>query len=291
MHGEFVEVAENVYAYIQGRGEWFVSNSGLIIGDRYAVLIDSLANESKTRSMIEKIEEITTMPIKLLVNTHGHPDHVWTNHMFDAITICQENARKETMNAFVEIYQSLFPDLDFSGAKITPQDVTFRESLSINAGTQILLRYSGVAHTTGDCYVYLPEKKVVFCGDLLFAKPCTPLALAGSVKGYINALEELLKLDADVYIPGHGGIAGKEEVEIEKRYLEFVYEETRKGMVRGLGVDEIVENIDLGEFSEWNEVERIYANVARAYRDIKGEDMQFQEILEVAKKMLGKRLR
>lgn len=172
MYGKIVEIAENVYAYIQGRGEWFVNNTGLIAGDNFAVVIDTVANEKRAMEMVEKFREITDKEFRILINTHGHPDHVWTNHVFNAVTIAHENARNETMTALVQLYQSLFPDLDFSGARITPQHVTFKRYMGVHAGMEIQLFHPVVAHTRGDSYVYLPEQKVVFCGDLLFKRPC-----------------------------------------------------------------------------------------------------------------------
>ncbi len=83
---------------------------------------------------LRRVREVTDKPIRFLINTHGHPDHIWTNHVFNATTICHENARRETLTASVEVYRTLFPDLNFEGAKITPQDVTFRSSAAIHAG-------------------------------------------------------------------------------------------------------------------------------------------------------------
>jgi len=286
MNGKIVEVADNVYAYIQGRGEWFVNNSGLIVVNDFAVIVDSLCNEKRAEKMLKDYREVTDKDFRFLVNTHGHPDHVWTNHVFNAVTIANEEARKDTLSAFVEIYQSLFPDLDFSGAKITPQDLTFEKRMKIHGEIEILLNHPGTAHTKGDCYVYLPKRKVVFCGDLLFTKPCTPLALGGSVKGYIAALNELLSLDAEIYIPGHGSIGGREEVEAARHYMEFVYEEAKKRFERGMNWLEAAIDIDLGEFKSWGERERIIANVARAYADLEQRDMNLTEMIEVAKKML-----
>lgn len=286
MFGKMVEIAENVYAYVQGSGEWFVNNAGLIVGDSYAVLVDTLSNEQRAVEMKEKIRKVTEKPVKILINTHGHPDHVWTNHVFDAIAIAHENGRKETLTAFVDIYRTLFPDLDFTGAKITPQDVTFKKELRIYNSREIHLVHPGVAHTTGDCYVYLPQEKVVFCGDLLFAKPCTPLALGGSVVGYTKALDELLNLDAEIYVPGHGGVAGKEEVAAAKEYLEFVYEEAKKRFDKGMDWYEAALDIDLGEYRDWRESERIVGNIARAYAELKGEEMQFSDVVEAGRRML-----
>ncbi len=282
---EFVELTDGVYAYIQEGGGWFISNAGLIVGEKYAVVIDSLYNELAARDFIEKIREVTAKPVKILVNTHGHPDHVWTNHMFDAVTICHENARRETMTAFVELYQSLFPDLDFTGAKITPQDLTFTKSITLQPEIRVV--HPGVAHTTGD--VYIQRSNIVFCGDLLFAKPCTPLALAGSIRGYIKAIEELISLNAEYYVPGHGNVASIDELIEAKEYLEYVYDEAKKRMERGMGWYEAVLDIDLGKYAEWREKERIVGNVARAYAELQNREMEFQEMVEAARKMLEHR--
>lgn len=287
MHGKLVEVADDVYAYIQGRGEWFASNTGLVVGEKYAVVIDSVCSEIRAREVIEKYREMTNRDFKILINTHGHPDHVWTNHMFDAVAIAHEEARNETATAFIEVYQSLFPELDFSGAKITPQDVTFKKNMDVHIGTGLKIVHPSVAHTKGDCYIYLPQKKVVFCGDLLFAKPCTPLAMAGSIQGSIKALKELLELDAEVYVPGHGELAGKEQVEEAINYFEFVWEEAKKRYEKGMNWYEAVMDMDLGEYGKWGESERIVGNVARAYAEIEGRELEFAEIVDVTRKMLG----
>lgn len=286
MYGRVEEVAENVFAYIQGRGEWFVNNTGLIVGDSYAILVDTVSSEERALKMLDAFKEVTDKPIKVLVNTHGHPDHVWTNHLVNAISIAHENARRETAGAVVEIYKPLFPQLDFRGARVTLQDVTFERRLRLHPGFEVELTHPGVAHTSGDSYVYLPQKKVVFCGDLLFAKPCTPFALGGSIRGYIAAMRELLNLDAEVYVPGHGGVVGKEGLEAAIGYLEFVWEEAKKRHERGIGWYEAAMDIDLGEYSKWNESERIVGNVARAYAEIEGREMEFAEIVEAARKML-----
>ncbi|KUJ94633.1 MAG: Dehydrase [Archaeoglobus fulgidus] len=286
MHGKLVEVADGVYAYIQGRGEWFVNNAGLIVGEEFSVVVDSVCNEQRAKEMISQFREVTAKDFRILINTHGHPDHVWTNHLFDAVAVAHEMGRQETLMAFVEIYQSLFPDLDFSGAKITPQNITFESRMKLYNDAEMQIIHPGVAHTRGDCYIYIPQKKVVFCGDLLFAKPCTPLAVGGSVRGSVNALRELLNLDAKIYVPGHGGLAGEEHLVEAIEYFEFVWEEAKERHERGMGWYEAAMDIDLGEYAKWSEAERIIGNVARAYAEIEGRELEFAEIVEAARKML-----
>ena len=286
MHGKLVEVADGVYAYIQGRGEWFVNNAGLIVCEEFSVVVDSVCNEQRAKEMISQFREVTAKDFRILINTHGHPDHVWTNHLFDAVAVAHEMGRQETLMAFVEIYQSLFPDLDFSGAKITPQNITFESRMKLYNDAEMQIIHPGVAHTRGDCYIYIPQKKVVFCGDLLFAKPCTPLAVGGSVRGSVNALRELLNLDAKIYVPGHGGLAGEEHLVEAIEYFEFVWEEAKERHERGMGWYEAAMDIDLGEYAKWSEAERIVGNVARAYAEIEGRELEFAELVEVARKML-----
>jgi glyoxylase-like metal-dependent hydrolase (beta-lactamase superfamily II) len=120
--------------------------------------------------------------------------------------------------------------------------------------------------------VYLPEEKVIFCGDLLFSEPCTPFALMGSIFGYIRALDLLEDLDADVYVPGHGPLSGKEAIYKAREYLIFVQEEARKQFDGGVGFYDAAQSIDFGVYESWTEKEeRLIGNVARAYSDFRGE--------------------
>lgn len=76
------ELADGVYAYIQAKGTWFVSNAGLIIGTQDTIVIDSLSNKEMVQGFIHEIGKVTDKPVKFLINTHSHGDHIWTNHYF-----------------------------------------------------------------------------------------------------------------------------------------------------------------------------------------------------------------
>lgn len=282
MRSKLEEISDGIFAYIQGRGEWFVNNTGLIVTPEFSIAIDSVANEERAKIILSKFKEVLESQIKVLVNTHGHGDHVWTNHLFNATSMCHENCRRDTIMANPEIFKAIFPEFDFNGARVTPQDVTFSENVKIYAGNlEIRLIHPGVAHTSGDAYVYVPERKIVFCGDLLFAKPCTPFVLMGSVTGNIRALRELLSLDAEIYVPGHGDLATQEEVKEAIEYLEFVYNESKSGIEKGMSFHEALGKVDLGKFRNWNESERIVANLARAYAELSKSEVDLFEIVKL----------
>ncbi|WP_338604576.1 MBL fold metallo-hydrolase [Sulfolobus tengchongensis] len=274
---KFERVSDNIYAFVQGNGDWFLSNAGIIIGKNYVIVVDSLTNEKMTRQFISEIRKVTDKPIKYLINTHEHEDHLWTNHLFpNAITICHRNCRErviEGMKRGTNPYERLFK-IDFSGYKYTPQDIIIESEMRIFADIEkdVRLVYVGYAHTTSDIYVYIPDEKVIFTGDLLFSPPCTPFALMGYIQGYINALEHLASLNVDVYVPGHGEISYDRKSLYEARdYLIFVRDEARKMMRQGIN-DPIKASyeINLGKYNEWISKERIVGNMARAYSELKG---------------------
>ncbi len=287
MNSKLEEISDGIFAYIQGRGEWFVNNTGLISTPEFSIAIDSVANEERAKTMLSNFKEVLESRIKILVNTHGHGDHVWTNHLFNATSMCHENCRKDTIMANPEIFKAIFPEFDFNGARVTPQDITFSKEAKIYAGDlEIRLIHPEIAHTSGDAYVYVPERKIVFCGDLLFAKPCTPFVLMGSINGSIRALKEILSLEAKIYVPGHGEIATKNEIGEAIEYLEFVYNEAKQRIEKGMSFYEAIEDVDLGKFKNWNEKERIVANLARAYAELGKYEI---DLFEVVRLMRGRR--
>ncbi|MHA1595259.1 MAG: MBL fold metallo-hydrolase [Candidatus Baldrarchaeia archaeon] len=288
-----IEIADGVYAYIQEKGTWFVSNAGLIVGKEYAIVIDSLANSKMTTRFIEEIRKITDKPIRFLINTHHHTDHTWTNYMFEgAISICHVRCREMTVNEMKldpKMYQMLFPGLDITGAKVTPQDVVFEKEFRIyQDNREIRVIHPGVAHTVGDAFVYLPDEKVVFCGDLLFAEPCTPFVLMGSISGSIQALDMLASLDADIYVPGHGPISERNALYKARDYLVFVRDEARKRFKQGMNAFDAAKDIDLGEYRSWSEWERIVGNVERAYSEFRGEPpgAPLPNLIEIVRRMM-----
>ncbi|WP_176586703.1 MBL fold metallo-hydrolase [Sulfolobus acidocaldarius] len=295
-------VSDNAYAFIQGNGDWFLSNTGFIVGKDFVVVIDSLTSEKPTKVFKEEMRKIIgDKPVKYLINTHEHGDHIWTNHLFNATTISHKNCRRTTiegMKSGVNPYEHIFKEVDFTGWKYTPQDVTVESEMSlwVDKDKEIKIIHPGFAHTRSDLFIYFPDEKVVFTGDLLFSPPCTPFALMGYLQGYIKTLEDLASLDADVYIPGHGGIAYDRKPLYEARdYLIFVRDEARKLMKRGIE-DPVVasKEVSLGKYDSWLSKERIVGNMARAYSELKGglpasplKDME-RIIMEMMKLRQGK---
>jgi len=270
------ELAPNVYAYIQARGSWFWSNAGLIVGDEFAIVVDSLSTVGLTQALIDEIRKVTDRPIRYLVNTHHHGDHIWGNHLFsEANIICHTRCREEAIRTGVydpNMLAMVFPEFDFQGIRVTPPQITFEKQLAIHLDErEVQLIYYRPGHTVGDIIAYLAQEGIVFAGDLLFLYS-TPLAMEGSFAGWIEIVEAMVKLDAKVYVPGHGPICGKEGVMECHEYLVMIRDEARKRFDRGMSVDEAARDIGLGRFKKWANWERIIANLERLQREFRGEE-------------------
>ncbi|MDY6856876.1 MAG: MBL fold metallo-hydrolase [Thermodesulfobacteriota bacterium] len=270
------KLADDVYAYIQAEGTWFVSNAGLIKGTQDAIVIDSLSNKDMVQGFIHEIEKVTDRPVKFLINTHSHGDHIWTNHYFsEAKTICHSKCREKTnedIQTDPRSYEAVFPGLLLDGAKVTLQDVTFEKRLTLyQDDRKIELIYPGPSHTTGDVFIYLPNERIVFCGDLLFYQ-CTPLAFMGYIQGWIITLEFLANLEADIYVPGHGPITNKQGVKESQEYLIHITEEAKIHFDAGMSELEAAKDMNLGKFTKWADPERIVLNVKRLYSEFRGEE-------------------
>lgn len=301
--GEMKKLANGVYAFLQGGGSWH-SNSGLIVGKDYAILIDSQTNKYQAENLMKKIRETTDKPIRFIFNTHFHPDHSYTNHLFPgAIAVTTVRSREETLKLTpveIETFKKLLPAkrFNFDGARVNPQDITFEGKLTVYDGIrEIQFIELGVGHSNTDAVVYLPKERVVFMGDLVSEGSGFPSVYSGSYE-YGNVLYKLTGIDADMFVPGHGksvlsrgqvvdGAASTTEA------LLIMREEARKLFNKGMTYQEAAEKIDYDRFKKWGDRDRLYGavfgNLARAWSEFRGEPLAAPlDLEEIFAKFMGK---
>ncbi len=95
---EFRRLAKDVYAFLQPPLIWY-SSAGVIVGDRDVIVVDSLTNAAMTESLLAEIRRVTDKPIRFLINTHSHADHVYTNHLFPEATVISTHRGREQTKA------------------------------------------------------------------------------------------------------------------------------------------------------------------------------------------------
>lgn len=273
VHSRLVEVADGVFAYIQPDGSWMINNTGFLVARDGVSVIDACATERRTHAFLATIAGVTSAPVRTLVNTHHHPDHTAGNGLFTGATIvAHENARPAMRALGLPRNFGVFTDVDFGDLELALPVLTFADRLTLWAEDLRceLLFAGGPAHTTNDIVVWIPERSVLFAGDLLF-NGSTPFLLSGSVLGAIDVLETFVRpLEAQTIVPGHGPVAGPGLVDEVLGYLRFVRDVAEQGRAAGVSPLESAQGTDLGSYTEWSDAERIVGNLHRAYADLAG---------------------
>ena len=266
------EVSDGVYGYVQLDGSWGLNNTGFIVGGGGVTAIDTCFTERRSRAFRDAIRSVSGLPVRALVNTHHHGDHTHGNFVFrpEAMIIGHELCRKEVIGTGVGT-KALFPGVDWGEIEVAPPFVTFDKRMTLFVDElRVELIHVGPAHTTNDVIVWLPERRVLFTGDVIFNNG-TPFALMGSIAGWLEALERLRSLGAERMVPGHGAVCGPEVIDDVAEYLMFLQEVARRGFEADASPLETARDTDLGRFSEWLDQERLVGNLHRAYSELRGE--------------------
>ena len=280
------ELGDGLFAYLQPDGGWGWSNAGLITAAGTSLLVDTLYDLRLTREMLDAMAPVTgRRPIDAALNTHSNPDHCFGNELLPTAT--EIYASTATAREFAELSPQLlqgaktapgippelrafvdhaFGPFDFEGITLRPPSTTFDGRLDLRIGDRdVSFIELGPAHTSGDTIVFVPDAATVFTGDLLFIDG-TPIVWA-DMSNWIAACDRILELGAEVLVPGHGPVTDSSGVREVQRYLRYVREQARLRFDAGMDAAAAADDIELAEFADWTEPERIAANVVAAYRE------------------------
>ncbi|EMD26151.1 MBL fold metallo-hydrolase [Amycolatopsis azurea] len=266
------EVADGVFAYIQPDGGWCLNNAGLIVSGREAALVDTAATEARAHRLRAQVLTVSATAPRVVVNTHSHGDHTFGNFVFpEAVVVGHERTRTEMAEIGLHL-TGLWPEVCWGDIEVVLPTLTFRDRLTLTVGrTSAEVLHLGVAHTTNDSVVWLPDQRVVFTGDLAMSG-VTPFVMMGSVTGSLEVTAKLRALGAETVVPGHGPVCGPEIFDTTERYLRWVREVARKGIEDGVPALEAARTADLGEFAGLLDSERLVPNLHRAYAEEAGAE-------------------
>jgi cyclase len=287
-------LAGNVYALF-GRG----GNIGFFVGPDAVLVIDSQFKDIAP-GILEQIKKVSDKPIKFLLNTHHHGDHVGGNEVFRqfAMIVAHDNVRKRMLTSPADIqrdYPAMLEEAKKAGneqnvkmlsdmiewaKKVKVEEIpapvmTFDSELRIHMGDEtIQVWHLPPAHTDGDSVVYFEKAKVLHMGDDLFNSiiPFVDVKSGGSVKGYLLALDKVIaKVPADVtVIPGHGEVTDVAGMKAFRQYIADVLDAAQKAKAAGKSKEDFVKDVDLPAYKDFNGYkERFKANAASAYDEVK----------------------
>ena len=214
---EIQKVTDNVYALVGQRGpmsKWnFGTNAtfGVVVTDDGVVLIDPGASDHAARYIYKNIQKITDKPVVLVINT-GSEDLRWLGNTFfkslgaKIITSRKalEHQKQRADDQISRLDEYIFPKFSAGTTDVYADEVFDSEKTIKLAGTKLELRYGGPAYMPGDFFVWLPEQKVVFSGDIISTERMIAVARESNTASWIKVFEEIESLKPQHIVPGHG---------------------------------------------------------------------------------------
>jgi len=288
------KLTDSTYA-LYGEG----GNVGFHIGPDAVLVIDSQYRKLAP-GIVGQIQSVTDKPIKYLINTHFHGDHVGGNEYFIkfAIILAQDNVRKRMLASpqrILEDYPKRLEDAKKKGdtesvqffeeqiewakkvkiEEIAAPFMTFDSEFNIYMGDEAIhVWHTPPAHTDGDGVVFFEKEKVVHMGDLFFNKviPFIDVKGGGSARGYLTAIDKVLsRIPADVQvIPGHGEVTNIDGLKAFRQYIQALNDTAAKAKSAGKSKDDFLKEVDLPAYKDWNGYsDRFKQNAEAAYDEAK----------------------
>jgi len=300
-------LGNDLYAFLSPNGSWHETNTGLIAGRGESLLVDTLVDLPHTQTMLDLMRPLTEKnPIHYVVNTHADGDHWWGNELVRQAEIisseaCYEEMRELSPKALMSLstlgslgtvignlpglgrcrrvgawWRSMLAPYNARTVRPRLPSHRFTGELTLKVGGRgVQLLEVGPMHTRGDILVYVPDAGTLYAGDALFVE-VTPVLWAGPLERWIATLDNILQMDVNCIVPGHGPVTDKAGVRLLRDYWLFLDTQVQEFHRAGIPAHEAAYAISHrpafinSSFSRWDSPERLLINVYTLYRWLGG---------------------
>ena len=263
-----IKVSEHCY-YVQGdsgaassANEGYMSNAGFVITNDGVIVVDSLGTPVLAHKLVDAIRKITDKPIKRVIVTHYHADHIYGLQVFKdmgveiwAHTLGQEYLHSDAAaKLLVEKRESLFPWVDEKTRLVAADRWLTADTDFAMGGLHFQLRHVGPAHAPDDMVMFVKEDSVLYAGDLVFIGRVPFVGDADSLS-WLLAIERVLEFNPKFMITGHGTSSKNpvQDLVFTRDYLKYI----RK--VMGKAVEEFVPFDEAYATADWSQYEHLPA--------------------------------
>ena len=275
--GVFVHQGRHELQSPENRGD--MSNAGFVIGNDAVAVIDTLGSAQVGRELRAAIKVITDRPIRYVINTHMHPDHMFGNAAFkeDNPQFVGHHKLRRGLEARSQSYmasnKAMIGEDAFAGSEIIVPTLNVEETLSLDLGGRSLVcEAQKTAHTDNDLIITDSKTDTAFFGDLLFSGHIP--TLDGSLRGWLSLIEQLEGRKVARVVPGHGPHAMQLPGAIipEKQYWSVVASDVRKFIKDGKDLMEATKAAGQSERPNWQMFDQYHVrNVTAAFAELEWE--------------------
>jgi quinoprotein relay system zinc metallohydrolase 2 len=257
--GDFVHFGQVAMTTPDNAGD--IANLGIIIGRDAVAVVDTGGSVSVGRRLLLAVRGITDKPIRYVINTHEHPDHVFGNAAFGQDVIPNvtfvghhdlptELAKRGAY--YVHSFRDQLGAAAIAEVKIIPPTLLVDHETTLDLGDRrLLLTAWPPAHTACDLTVLDETTGVLYSGDLVFLQHLP--VVDGSLTGWMSLLPRLAQLAAKVVVPGHGGLVAPwpQALDDERRYFNVLADDARRLIAAGIPLARAAPEIGRSERDRW----------------------------------------